>query len=737
MPVANPDGYDFTFQPGQRLWRKNLRDNNGDGEIAPGDGVDLNRNFADEVGLRQRGLLAQPRQRDLPRPRPGLRARDAGARRVRAAGSDFEFLVNYHSAAELLLYGTGWQVSTPTPDDVIYEAMAGDDAEPAVPGYDPDISAELYTTNGDTDTHMTESVRHARLHAGDVDVRGGLGLRSRRRVGGGGLRQRLRVPRRRGARPGRVREEHPVRPVRGRVRRRPGRPGVGRRAATRRTSSSTASRCPTATRRRSRRSPSARCESVRFHYRVNGGPDADRRRPEWGGGERYGDENDDYYAEFRGTVRGRGAGDQVEVWFTGVKTGHGRDRDVESEHVHLHGRGGQRAATSWSSPTRTTPASTRRTPPASTRPSTPRHTSRRSRPPATTPTSGTWTPRACRTTSACSATTTRCVWYLGDNRLTQDPEDELISTPFGQLPDIAVAERQQYLTMAVRDYLNEGGKLVHAGETAQYSGPPGHRRRGRWPLLRPQRRPEAECVIDLGPRLLRGLPDPGRRLPAVLPGRLHAHEPRTARRRHGRRRPDRPATRARSADPVVDGANPLDEAGVFQPTSDVLPVARVPAVRQRGRGRVRHRGVDPFAPVEGTGTPGRARRLVVHAPVQDGRPAAARARPNCGSSSRSTPSRPTTTSSWRPARPGRTTGRRCPTSTAAPQTDPPAECEPRRVPARAPPVPAPLPRRAPAAPTGHAAALELVHRLDRRLAPGRVRPLRLRAADRSSCRSAT
>ena len=33
--------------------------------------------------------------------------------------------------------------------------MAGDDANPAVPGYDPDISAELYTTNGDTDTHAT------------------------------------------------------------------------------------------------------------------------------------------------------------------------------------------------------------------------------------------------------------------------------------------------------------------------------------------------------------------------------------------------------------------------------------------------------------------------------------------------------------------------------------------------------------------------------------------------------
>ena len=34
VPVANPDGYDFTFEEGQRLWRKNLRDNNGDGTVS-------------------------------------------------------------------------------------------------------------------------------------------------------------------------------------------------------------------------------------------------------------------------------------------------------------------------------------------------------------------------------------------------------------------------------------------------------------------------------------------------------------------------------------------------------------------------------------------------------------------------------------------------------------------------------------------------------------------------------
>ena len=60
LPVANPDGYDFTFTEGNRLWRKNLRDNNGDGEIANGDGVDLNRNFAVKWGYDNEGSSPDP-----------------------------------------------------------------------------------------------------------------------------------------------------------------------------------------------------------------------------------------------------------------------------------------------------------------------------------------------------------------------------------------------------------------------------------------------------------------------------------------------------------------------------------------------------------------------------------------------------------------------------------------------------------------------------------------------------
>src|SRR3954452_1508702 len=152
VPVSNPDGYDFTFTPGQRLWRKNLRDNDANGVITPGDGVDPNRNYAYKWGYDNEGSSDDPASETYrgpgPNSEPESKAIDSLFKRV-----DFTEFVNYHSAAQLLLYGVGWQVNTPTPDDVLGIAMAGDDAHPAVPGYDPDISAELYTTNGDTDYH--------------------------------------------------------------------------------------------------------------------------------------------------------------------------------------------------------------------------------------------------------------------------------------------------------------------------------------------------------------------------------------------------------------------------------------------------------------------------------------------------------------------------------------------------------------------------------------------------------
>ena len=51
-------------------------------------------------------------------------------------------------------------------------ALAGDDEEPAIPSFDPDVGAELYTTNGDTNDHMYKSDRNALIHSGGHQAAG-------------------------------------------------------------------------------------------------------------------------------------------------------------------------------------------------------------------------------------------------------------------------------------------------------------------------------------------------------------------------------------------------------------------------------------------------------------------------------------------------------------------------------------------------------------------------------------
>ena len=62
----------------ERLWRKNLRDNDGNGQITVGDGVDPNRNFPNHWGYDNEGSSSDPVERDLPRPGTGVRGRDRG-----------------------------------------------------------------------------------------------------------------------------------------------------------------------------------------------------------------------------------------------------------------------------------------------------------------------------------------------------------------------------------------------------------------------------------------------------------------------------------------------------------------------------------------------------------------------------------------------------------------------------------------------------------------------------------
>ncbi|HET6666689.1 MAG TPA: M14 family metallopeptidase, partial [Intrasporangium sp.] len=149
VPVANPDGYQFTFDS-ERLWRKNLRDINGDGQITPGDGVDLNRNFPNHWAYDEEGsssiASSETYRGTAPVSEPETAAMKGLLDRI-----GFAFQVNYHSNGQWLLYAEGWQIGTPTADDPIYYAMSGNLDDPAIEDFHPGLSSDvLYVTNGET-----------------------------------------------------------------------------------------------------------------------------------------------------------------------------------------------------------------------------------------------------------------------------------------------------------------------------------------------------------------------------------------------------------------------------------------------------------------------------------------------------------------------------------------------------------------------------------------------------------
>ena len=162
--VANPDGYEYTFTSGNRLWRKNMHDNDGDGIYGEaGDGVDPNRNFPTNWGLDEEGASNDPTSETFRGSGP------ASENETKAMINlwnrvHFVFQKNDHTAAELLLWPSGYQQNTPTADNAIFEALAGFDHKSAIMDeqeqFDPDLSSELYITNGDTldDGYKTKGI---------------------------------------------------------------------------------------------------------------------------------------------------------------------------------------------------------------------------------------------------------------------------------------------------------------------------------------------------------------------------------------------------------------------------------------------------------------------------------------------------------------------------------------------------------------------------------------------------
>ncbi|MFD7771570.1 M14 family zinc carboxypeptidase [Streptomyces sp. NPDC059787] len=327
---ANPDGYDYTFaDDDNRLWRKNLRDVNGDGVISTGDGVDLNRNFPYKWGYDDEGSSPNPTSQTYrgatPGSEPETKAVDAFEKRI-----GFTYGINYHSAAELLLYGVGWQVATPTPDDVLYEALAGTPDNSAIPGYHPQLSSELYTTNGEADGHAA-NVNGMAMFTPEMstcqtvseadpddewnasDCQSGFNFPDDEKL----IQQEFakNIP---FALSVAETAAHPDRPS----------SSVGLEAA-----DFTPAAFGTSYARGADQEVSVvvrrAVRDKELKYRVNGGRTHDADLERWKGGERYGGEDNLYFDEYRAEVRHADPGDKVEVWFTGEARG---GRDVSSEH---------------------------------------------------------------------------------------------------------------------------------------------------------------------------------------------------------------------------------------------------------------------------------------------------------------------------------------------------------------------------------------------------------------------
>jgi hypothetical protein len=147
--VANPDGYQYTFDH-ERLWRKNLRDNNGDGVTQVGDGVDPNRNWPNHFKYDNEGS-SSVFSSDTYRGPFAVSEAETKALKGLLDRVDFKFQVNWHSAGQWLLYAEGWQIATPTADDPIYFALSGNLDTPAIAEFHPGLSSDvLYVTNGET-----------------------------------------------------------------------------------------------------------------------------------------------------------------------------------------------------------------------------------------------------------------------------------------------------------------------------------------------------------------------------------------------------------------------------------------------------------------------------------------------------------------------------------------------------------------------------------------------------------
>ena len=162
VPVVNPDGSMKVAQElaekGDSAWRKNTRDNNGDGKVNYQDGVDLNRNFDSPEWGSRRGSSSTP-SNETYRGTHAFSEPETAAIRDLATSHKFSVSISYHSYSNLILYPVGY-TPNPTKDEALFRKLSENmrDTQPHEK-YTVQKSYDLYPTVGDSDSWLYESAK--------------------------------------------------------------------------------------------------------------------------------------------------------------------------------------------------------------------------------------------------------------------------------------------------------------------------------------------------------------------------------------------------------------------------------------------------------------------------------------------------------------------------------------------------------------------------------------------------
>ena len=159
IPLVNPNGHRIVTEQIDLWWRKNIRDNNENGQFdnynghGP-DGVDPNRNYGFEWGLV--GASDDWNSAVYHGPEPWSEPEIMAMKNL-LESHHFVTGITYHSYSELVLFPYGYQYGAIAPDHYALEELATDMAItiPAAGGghYTPQQSLQLYPCMGTTDDY--------------------------------------------------------------------------------------------------------------------------------------------------------------------------------------------------------------------------------------------------------------------------------------------------------------------------------------------------------------------------------------------------------------------------------------------------------------------------------------------------------------------------------------------------------------------------------------------------------